>query len=167
MTFLGSLLIDTALATDLHRSLLTLGVPHKLAVPLVNVPGGAGGLVDSPALPGPLPVTNLLHRPVALPDGLLHRLLLESYLTTLLEILLTRLLLGRLEVGDVGVVTLLHVLVFTLQDWILGQSLHPLLLDDTQSPVSRPRGLAEVHSARHGRLLPGELRARTGARTDE
>ena len=169
MTLLRSLLTHTALTTDLHRFLLTLGVSHKLAVTLVNVPGGAGGLVHSPALPGPLSVTNLLHRSVALPDCLLHRLLLESYLTTLLEILLTGLLLGWLEVGDVGVVTLLHVLMFTLQDWILRQSLHPLLLDNTQSSVCCSRGLAEVHSARHGNLLSCQLRSRHGggARTDE
>ena len=167
MTLLWSLLTHTALATDLHRDLLTLGVPHKLAVPLVNVPGGAGRLVHSPALPGPLSVTNLLQRSVALPDRLLHRLLLESYLTTLLEILLTGLLLGRLEEGDVGVVTLLDVLVFTLQDWVLRQCLHPLLLDNTQAAVCRSRGLAEVHSARHCHLLSGQLRSRTGARTEE
>ena len=135
MTLLWSLLTHAALATDLHRNLLTLGVPHKLAVPLVHVPGGAGRLVHSPALLGPLAVTDLLHRTVALPDRLLHCLLLESDLTALLEILLTRLFLGGLEVGDVGVVTLLHVLVFALQDGILRQGLHPLLLDNTQSPV--------------------------------
>ena len=153
VTLLRTLLTDTALPTDLHRLLLALGVAHEAPVALVDIPGGAGGLVHSPALPGPLSVTNLLHRSVTLPDRLLHCLLLESYLATLLEILLTGFLLGWLEVGDVGVVTLLHVLVFALQDRVLGHRLHLLLLDDTQAAVWSPRGLTEVHSSWHCHLL--------------
>ena len=153
VTLLWTLLAHTALAADLHRLLLALGVAHEAAVPLVNVPGGAGGLVHSPALSRPLAIADLLHGSVALPDRLLHGLLLEGYLAALLEILLAGLLLGRLEEGDVGVVALLHVLVFTLQDRILRHRLHLLLLDDAKSPVRCPGGLAEVHPARHCGLL--------------
>ena len=149
MALLRALLADTSLTTDLHWLLLTLCISHKVPASLVNVPGGAGGLVHSPALSLSLAIANLLHGSVALPDSLLHSLLLEGYLTTLLEVLLAGLLLCWLEVGDVGVVTLLNVLVLTLQDGILGQRLNTLLLDDTQSPVSRPGGLAEVHSSRN------------------
>ena len=114
MALLRTLLADTSLTTDLHRLFLTLCVSHKVPASLVDVPGGAGGLVHGPALSLSLAIANLLHGSVALPDRLLHRLLLEGYLTTLLKVLLAGLLLCWLEVGDVGVVTLLNVLVLTL-----------------------------------------------------
>ena len=153
VTLLGTLLTDTALATDLHRLLLALGVAHEAPVALVDIPGRAGRLVHSPALSLSLSIAHLLHGSVALPDRLLHGLLLEGDLAALLEVLLAGLLLCWLEEGDVGVVTLLHVLVFALQDRILGHRLHLLLLDDTQAAVWSPRGLAEVHSSWHCHLL--------------
>ena len=146
MTLLWPLLGHAALTTDLHRLLLTLGVPNKLARALVHVPGGARRLVHGPALLGSLAITNLLQRPVTFPDCLLDRLLLECYLAALLKVLITGLLLRGLEVCDVGVVTLLHVLVFALQDGILGQSLDRLLLDHTQPAIRGAGSLAEVHS---------------------
>ena len=146
VTLLRSLLGHAALATDLHWLLLTLGIPNKLAVALVHIPGGARRLVHCPALLGSLAVTNLLQRPVTLPDCLLDRLLLECDLAALLKVLITGLLLGWLEIGEVSVVTLFHVFVFALQDGIFGQGLHRLLLDHTQPAVRGAGSLAEVHS---------------------
>ena len=174
VTLLGTLLTDTALATDLHWLLLALGVAHKAPVALVDIPGGAGRLVHSPALSLSLSVADLLHGSVALPDRLLHCLLLEGDLAALLEVLLAGLLLCWLEESDVGVVTLLHVLVFALQDRILGHRLHLLLLDDTQAAVLSPRGFAEVYSSWHCHLLSSLLSSQShfaqcfpGLRTDQ
>ena len=66
---------------------------------LLHVFGYARGLVDRPALLGPLTTANLAH-----------------------------FLLARSELGDIGVVALLHVLVGALHDRLLLQAGHSLLL---------------------------------------
>ena len=79
---------------------------------------------------------HLLNGLVTLPHSLIEGLLLECDLTRLLKVLLAHLLLAGLELGHIGVVTLLDILVSTLQDGLLLQSRDLLLLlDTTQSSV--------------------------------
>ena len=59
-------------------------------------------------------IAGLDQRPVAFLDILLDGLLLKSDLAGLLKVLLADLLLTGLELGDVGVVTLLDILVGAL-----------------------------------------------------
>ena len=158
ITFLQS----TPSSTDLDRKLLTGGVSHELAGLLFHVLGAAGGLVHSLADLLPLAVTNLLNWFVTLSDGLIESLLLEGDLTRLLEVLLADLLLGRFELGDVGVVALLDVLVGALQDGLLLQSGDGLLLLDAAEPRLWVLHTAtEVEPALDGILLlppgPGQL----------
>ena len=56
---------------------------------LSQLPGAAGGLIDSPALLLPLSVADLLHGPVALPHCLVVRLLPEGDGALLVECLFT------------------------------------------------------------------------------
>ena len=114
---------------------------------LFDSPGCAGRLVLRPTLLGSLAVANLPLRSVALPHRLCGRLRPERDLAALLKVLLTLLLLLGVEDGDVGVVALLHVLVGALQDRVLGQRLHRLLLDHTQSTIRLPGCLAEVNTS--------------------
>lgn len=95
---------------------------------LLHVFGGARGFIDGTALLGALAVADLLEGLVALLDRLLDSLLLEGDLAGLLEVLVADLLLGGGELCDVGVVALLHVLVGALQDGVLLDGLHGLLL---------------------------------------
>jgi hypothetical protein len=88
---------------------------------------------------------------VALLHGLIEGLLLEGDLAALLKVLLADLLLGRLELGHVGEVALLGVLVRALQDGILLERGHLFLLVD----AAEPRGGivdtgAEVNAAGNG-----------------
>ena len=53
----------------------------------------------------------------------------EGDLTVFLEVLTAFLLLGGIELSDVGEVALLYVLMHTLQDWLLGQGLDGLFLN--------------------------------------
>ena len=53
----------------------------------------------------------------------------EGDLTVFLEVLTAFLLLGGIELSDVGEVALLYVLMDTLQDWLLGQGLDGLFLN--------------------------------------
>ena len=53
----------------------------------------------------------------------------EGDLTVFLEVLAALLLLGGIELSDVGEVALLYVLMDTLQDWLLGQGLDGLFLN--------------------------------------
>jgi len=62
---------------------------------------------------------------------LLDGLLLESDLAGLLKVLLADLLLSRVELCDVSVVALFHVLVCALKDGVLLQSRDSLLSLDT------------------------------------
>ena len=124
-------LADTAGATDLNGELLALGVTNKLAGLLLDVPGGARGLIDGPALLGSLAVADLGDGLVALLHGLVESLLLEGDLAGLLKILLTHFLLGSLKLRHIGVVALLNILVGALKDGILGEGGDGLLLLNT------------------------------------
>ena len=155
---------STASSADLYWQLLTGGVSHELAGLLLHVLGAAGGLVHSLADLLALAVTDLLYRLVALPYGLVKGLLLEGDLAGLLEVLLANLLLGRFELGDVGVVALLDILVSTLQYRLLLQSCDLLLLlHAAQSRLGVLHTAAEVEASLHALLLllpagPGQLR---------
>ncbi len=88
---------------------------------------------------------------VALLHGLVEGLLLEGDLAALLKVLLADLLLRRLELGHVGEMALLGVLVGALQNGILLERGHLLLLVD----AAEPRGGVvdagtEVNAAGHG-----------------
>lgn len=140
VALLLALLHDAALAADLDGDLLALGVADELAAALVDVSRGAGRLVHGPALLGrvavaAVTVAPLDLRPQALPHRLADRLLGERDLALFLKVFLARLLLRRLEVGYVGVVALLHVLVSALQDRVLGDRLHVGVFDDAQTTV--------------------------------
>merc|ERR1719507_541567 len=147
MALLLALLKGAPSSTDLHRELLTAGVPDKLARLLLHVLSGAGGLVDCPALLGAFPVAHLACGPVALPHRLVVGLLLERDLAGLLKVLLTHLLLRRLELGDIGVVALLHTLVGALKHPLPLSGGHLLLLRHTHLPHLRVKHCQrEVHS---------------------
>merc|ERR1719278_2515428 len=136
MALLRALFKGASSPTDRNRKLITAGITDKLAGLLLHVLGGARGLVHSPALLGTLPVAHLLNRLVALFHCLIVSLLLECNRALLFKVLLAHLLLAGGELGDIGVVALLHVLVGALQDGLLLQAGHGLLL--LLSPVPRP-----------------------------
>ena len=147
MAFLSPFFIGTASSTDLNGQLLTAGVSHKLARLLLNILGCARTLIHSPALLWSLTIAHLLNWLVALLDSLIESLLLECDGAELLKVLLTDLLLTWLELCDVGVVTLLSVLMCTLQDWLLLQRGHSLLLvNTTEASVRICYTIAEIHS---------------------
>ena len=127
MALLRSLLCGAASTADLNWQLLTPGVTNKLAGLLLNILGSTGGLVDSLANISTLAVAGLDQRPVAFLDILLDGLLLEGDLAGLLKVLLADLFLGRVELCDVGVVTLLHIFVCALEDGVLLQRCDSLL----------------------------------------
>ena len=118
-------------ATKLCWQLFTFCVTDKLTRPLLHVLCGAGGFVNSCALLLSLATAHLLNRGVALANSLVERLLVEGDGAGLLEVLLAHLLLAGLELGDVGVVALLCVLVGALQDGLLLQAGDGLLLLNT------------------------------------
>merc|ERR1712203_118103 len=151
-----SFLENTTSSTDLDRELLTASVSDKLARLLLHILGRARGLVHRPALFGTLTIAHFLCGSVTLSHCLIESLLLEGDLTGLLKVLLTDLLLTGFELGNICVVALLCVLVCALQDWLLLQTCHRLLLLDTAEP-SLPVLLtvAEVDPpCRCGVLLP-------------
>lgn len=150
MALLRTFLSDTASSTDLHWQLITLGVTHELALSCLQVPGGTGRLIHSPALLRSLAITHLLYWPVALPNILLDRLLLKCDLTFLLVVLLASFLLCRTEICGVGVVALLHLLMPALQYRVLADCFHTGLLDHTHPSIRLPGGLAEVYPTRSG-----------------
>merc|ERR1719264_2013927 len=123
-----------ASSTDLHREFLATGVSNKLAGLFFDVLGRAGGFVDSLANLLSLTIAHLFRWPVALPHCLVEGLLLEGDGTGFLKGLLAHLLLGRGKLGDISVVALLSVLVGALQDWLLLQGRHSLLLLDAAQP---------------------------------
>ena len=77
MALLLSLLKGASSPTNLYWKLLTASVSHKLARLLLHILGGAGGLIDSPALIRSLPIAHFLHRPVAVLHCLIEGLLPE------------------------------------------------------------------------------------------
>ena len=137
VTLLRSLLKGTASSTDLDGKFLTGGVSHELTRLLLHILGAAGGLVHSLTDLLPLAVTDLLYRFVTFPHSLVESLLFEGDGASLLEVLLADLLLGGGELGDVGVVALLGVLVGALQDRLLLQAGDGLLLVHTAEPRVR------------------------------
>ena len=148
MALLLPRLKNTTSAADLNRKFLAGCVTNKLAGLLLHILGGAGGLVHGLTYLRALAITDLLHGLVAFPHGLVEGLLLEGDGASLLEVLLAHLLLAGLELGDVGVVTLLHVLVGALQDGLLLQGGNLLLLlDAAQSGVWILRTPAEVDAS--------------------
>jgi len=148
VALLFSLLSDTASTADLNGQLLTLGVSDKLARLLLNVLGGARRFVDSSALLRALTIANLLEWPVAFLDGLIESLLLEGDLTSLLEVLLANLLLSRRELCDIGVVTLLNILVCAFKDGVLLDGLDGLfLLNTAESSLGIILAGTEVYSS--------------------
>ena len=156
VTLLITFLQSAAGSTDLDGKLLTGGVSHELTGLLLHILGAAGGLVHSLTDLLSLAVTNLLYRFVTFPHSLVESLLFEGDGTSLLKVLLADLLLCRLKLGDVGVVTLLHVLVSALQDWLLLQGGHLLLLLHTaQAGLRVLHAAAEVEASLDLLLSPG------------
>merc|ERR1719264_1239356 len=123
-----------ASSTDLNREFLATGVSDELAWLLFDVLGRAGRFIDSLANLLSLTIAHLFRWPVALPHCLVEGLLLEGDGTGLLKGLVAHLLLGRGKLGDIGVVALLSVLVGALQDWVLLDGRHCLLLVNTAQP---------------------------------
>jgi len=131
MALLLSLLKSTTSTADLNWKLLTGSISHKLAWLLLNILGATGGFIHSSAFLWSLSIANLLHGFVALLHGLVVCLLLEGDGALLLKVLLANLFLAWGELSDVGVVTLLYILVGTLQDWLLLKTCHCLFLFHT------------------------------------
>ena len=177
-------------STKFHWKFLAGGVGHKFPRCFLHISGGAGGLKVGlagllapelgvflePPPPPPLPpgvgdavdllvslvslTTNLHQRAVTFLHRLIPRLLHEGDGTFLVERLLADFLPARFELSDVGVVTLLGVLVSALQDRLLLQGGDGLLLVNTAEPclgVLLTR--AEVHPPGDGGVL---LPARPG-----
>jgi len=134
VALLDSFLENATSSTDLDRELLTARVTNKLAGLLLHVLGCARRLIHSLANLGTLTVAHLLNWCVALPHSLVEGLLLEGDGTGLLKSLLAHFLLGGGELGDIGVVALLSVLVGALKDWVLLDGRHCLLLVNTAQP---------------------------------
>ena len=126
--------------------------PLPPAVPvLVQAAGDAVGILA----PGTLATADLHQGSVALLHCLVLRLLGEGDGAGLLEVLLADLLLAGLELGDIGVVALLRVLVGALQDGILLQAGHLGHLVHAAEPgVGVRHAPAEVHPGREVALLP-------------
>merc|ERR1712203_850279 len=111
MALFLSLLCHAASSANLNRKFLARGISNKLAGLLLHILGGTRGLVHSPALLRTLAIANLLQRSVTLLDCLVEGLLLE---------------------GDGA--ELLSVLVGALQDRLLLQGSHGLLLVHAAQP---------------------------------
>ena len=164
VALLRALLSNTASTADLNGELLTAGVTDKLAGLLFNVLGGARRLVHGSAFLRTLSIAHLLKRLVALLHGFIESLLLERDLAGLLKVLFTHLLLGGLELGDVGVVALLHILVCALKNGILlqrGDGL--LLLNAAETGVGIGDAAGEVDAAGDLNLVATELTANAEA----
>ena len=159
--------VSLTFATEFNWKFLAGGVGHKFPRCFLQISGGAGGLEVSlagllalklgvflePPPPPPLPpgvgdavdllvrlvslTTNLHQRAVTFLHRLIPRLLHEGDGTFLVERLLADFLPARFELSDVGVVTLLRVLVGALQDRLLLQAGHHLLLIHTAQPGLR------------------------------
>jgi hypothetical protein len=114
MAFLCSLLKCAPSAADLNRQLITLGVADKLTRTFFYILCSACRLVDSLAYLLSFAIANLFGRLIALLHHLLKGLFLKGDLTVLLKVLLAHLLLGRSELGDIGEVALLNILVGAL-----------------------------------------------------
>ena len=134
VALLDSFLKDTTSSTDLDRELLTAGVSNKLARLLLHILGCAGGLVDRPALLWTLTIAYFLHWSVTLSHCLIESLLFKRYGAFLLKDFIAHFLRHRAEFCDICIVALLCVLVCALQDRLLLQARHHLLLLHTAQP---------------------------------
>jgi hypothetical protein len=95
-----------------------------------------------------LTIADLLKRLVAFLHSLIESLLFEGDLASLLKVFLTDFLLGRRELCDIGVVTLLNILVCALKDGVLLDGLDSLLfLNTAESSLSIILASAEVNSS--------------------
>ena len=147
-------------SADFNRQLLTRRISHKLARLLLNVSCGTGGLVHSPAFFGARAIADLLQGLVALLHCFIIGLLLERDLAGLLKVLLTHLLLSRLELCHIGVMALFNVLVCALKDGILlERGDRFLLLDAAESRLRVRLAAAEVDSSGDGAALLSTLPA--------
>ena len=88
VALLRSLLEGAAGPADLDGKFLTGGVSHELAWLFLHILGAAGGLVHSPTLLRSLPVTDFLHRFVALLHSLVVGLLLKGAEMCFIKIIL-------------------------------------------------------------------------------
>merc|ERR1711970_1204745 len=146
---------NTSSSTNLNRKLLTCSVSHKISRLFLHILGCAGRLIHSLADLLTLTITHLLHRSVALIHCLIVCLLLESDGTLLLKVLFTNFFLRRFKLCDISVMALLCVLVGTLQDGLLLQGGHCLLLVHTAQPSIRiSHTTTEVNSTRNSLILP-------------
>merc|ERR1711983_339261 len=137
MTLFFPLFKSASSSTDFNWKLLTSCISHKFSWLFLHILGCAGRLIDSLADLLTLTITHLLHRSVALIHCLIVSLLLESDGALLLKVLLTNFFLRRFELSNISVVALLCVLVGTLQDGLLLQGGHCLLLIHTAKPSIR------------------------------
>ena len=134
VALLNSFLENTTGSTDLNRELLTTGVSNKLARLLLHILGCAGGLEHSLANLWTLTIANFLYWSITLPHCLIERLLFKCDGAFLLKVFITHFLWHGAKFGNIGVVALLRVLVCALQDRLLLQAGHRLLLVDTAQP---------------------------------
>merc|ERR1712055_223586 len=142
-------------STYLNGELLAASVSNKLPRLFLHILGCAGRLIDSLADLLTLTIAHLLHRSVALIHCLIVSLLLESDGALLLKVFLTNFLLRRFKLSNISVVALLCVLVGTLQDGLLLQGGHCLLLVHAAQPSIRiSHTVAKVNSTRNSGTLP-------------
>ena len=107
-------------------------------------------------------IAGLDQRPVTFLDILLDGLLLKSDLAGLLKVLLADLLLGRVELRDIGVVTLLHIFVRALEDRVLLQRCDRLFrLDAAKACVWVILAAAEVNTSSNRTALLAPLTGHT------
>jgi len=150
VALLGSFFEGAASSADLNGELLAASVSHKLSRLFLHILGCAGRLIDSLADLLTLTIAFFLHRSVALIHLIFKSLLLESDRARLLKCFLTNFFLRRFKLSNISVVALLCVLVGTLQDGLLLQGGHCLLLVHAAQPSIRI-GLTttEVNSTRN------------------
>jgi len=151
VTLLWQCIRNTASTANLNWQLLTGGVSDKLARLLLNIFGGAAGLVHCPALLWALAVAHLFHRSVALLDRFINSLLFESDLACLLKIFIAHFFLSRLKLGDIGVMALFHIGVGTLKDGVLFNGLYSFQFFNTTQPSFWVLNTStKVHSTLYG-----------------
>merc|ERR1711983_382474 len=137
MTLFFPLFKSASSSTDFNWKLLTCCVSHKLSWLFLHILGCAGRLIHSLADLLTLTIAHLLNRSVALVHLILKSLLFECDGTRLLKCFLTNFFLKRLKLCNISVVALLCVLVGTLQDGLLLQGGHCLLLVHAAQPSIR------------------------------
>jgi len=154
VAFLFSLFEGAPSSTDLYGKLLTASVSNKLAWLFLHILGCAGRLIHSLADLLALTIAHLLHGPVALVHFVFISLLFECDRTRLLKCFITNFFLRRFELSNISVVALLSILVGALQDGLLLQGSHCLLLvHAAQSSIWICDTAAEVNASRDSGIL--------------